>query len=152
MRVRLKKSTRVLYFDCVLNAIVKGNDVVGVSTLARDVTEEREKERRFTELFETLQEGVYFSTPEGKLLEANPALVQMLGYGGKDELLSLEASALNPVLRKAQCWDEAPTIAAASARERSPCVARMEASAPSSIPRVPFGTRQGRSSAIRARW
>ncbi|HUE52645.1 MAG TPA: PAS domain S-box protein [Terriglobales bacterium] len=96
VRIRLKKSTRVLYFDCVLNAIVKGNDVVGVSTLARDVTEEREKERRFTELFETLQEGVYFSTPEGKLLEANPALVQMLGYGGKDELLSLEASALNP--------------------------------------------------------
>src|SRR5246127_551520 len=32
VRVRLKKSTRVLYFDCVLNAIVKGNDVVGVST------------------------------------------------------------------------------------------------------------------------
>jgi PAS domain S-box-containing protein len=95
VRVRLKKGTRVLYFDCVLNAIVKGDEVVGVSTLARDVTEEREKERRFTELFETLQEGVYFSTPEGKLLDANPALVQMLEYGSKDEILSLDPSALN---------------------------------------------------------
>ena len=62
------------YFDCVLNAILKSDEVVGVSALARDVTEERETERRFTELFETLQEGVYFSTPEGKLLDANEAL------------------------------------------------------------------------------
>jgi len=79
----------------VLNAILKGDEVVGISTLARDVTEEREKERRFTELFETLQEGVYFSTPEGKLLDANPALVQMLGYASKEELLRLDPAALN---------------------------------------------------------
>ena len=95
VRVRLKNSQRVLYFDCVLSAIIKGDEVVGVSTLARDVTEEREKERRFTELFETLQEGFYFSTPEGKLLDANPALVHMLGYGGKEELLALDPTAMN---------------------------------------------------------
>jgi PAS domain S-box-containing protein len=93
--VRLKGSSRTLYFDCVLNAIVKGGEVVGASALARDVTEEREKERRFTELFETLQEGVYFSTPEGQLLDANPALVAMLGYESREELLSLPAAALN---------------------------------------------------------
>jgi PAS domain S-box-containing protein len=93
--VRLKNSSRVLYFDCVLNAIVKGDEVVGASVLARDVTEEHEKEKRFTELFETLHEGVYFSTPEGKLLDANAALVHMLGYGRKDELISLDPSALN---------------------------------------------------------
>jgi PAS domain S-box-containing protein len=93
--VRLKTSARTLYFDCALNAIVKGDEVVGMSALARDVTEEREKERRFTELFETLQEGVYFSTPEGKLLDGNAALVQVLGYGSKEELLSLDPKALN---------------------------------------------------------
>ena len=93
--VRLKNKARDLYFDCVLNAIVKGDEVVGISALARDVTEEREKERRFTELFETLQEGVYFSTPEGKLLDANAALVQMLGYSAKSEVLALEPGALN---------------------------------------------------------
>ena len=95
VRVQVKNSTRALYFDCVLNAIVKSDEVVGISALARDVTEEREKERRFTELFETLQEGVYFSTPEGKLLDANPALVQMLGCNSRDELLSMDPSALN---------------------------------------------------------
>ena len=93
--VQLKDSTRTLYFDCVLNAIVKDDEVVGVSALARDVTEDREKERRFTELFETLQEGVYFSTPEGKLQDANPALVRMLGCESRDELLRLDPSALN---------------------------------------------------------
>jgi PAS domain S-box-containing protein len=93
--VRLKANARTLYFDCALNAIVKGDEVVGVSALARDVTEEREKERRFTELFETLQEGVYFSTPEGKLLDGNAALVQVLAYDSKEELLSVDPRGLN---------------------------------------------------------
>ena len=95
VQVKLKSSPRALYFDCVLNAIVKGDEVVGVSALARNVTEEHEKERRFTELFETLQEGVYFSTPEGKLLDGNAALVRVLGYASKDELLALDPKALN---------------------------------------------------------
>src|SRR5579872_4638712 len=93
--VRLKSSGKTLYFDCALNAIVKGDEVIGVSALARDVTEEHQKERRFTELFETLQEGVYFSTPEGKLLDGNIALVYVLGYESKEELLSLDSRALN---------------------------------------------------------
>jgi PAS domain S-box-containing protein len=91
----------------VLNGIVKGDEVVGASMLGRDVTDQREKELRFTELFETLQEGVYFSTPEGKLLDANPALVSMLGYAEKKDLLLVEAADLNldpgqqPVLGRA---------------------------------------------------
>lgn len=93
--IKLKNSSRVLYFDCVLNAIVKGDEVVGASLLAHDVTDEREKEKRFTELFETLQEGVYFSTPEGKLLDVNPAFVAMLGYRNKGDLLALDANSLN---------------------------------------------------------
>ena len=95
VRIRLKNSSRPLYFDCVLNGIVKGDEVVGASILGRDVTEQREKELRFTELFETLQEGVYFSTPEGQLLDANPALVSMLGYEEKSDLLAVEPAALN---------------------------------------------------------
>ena len=106
LRLRLKNSTRTLYFDCVVNGILKGDEVVGASILGRDVTEQREKELRFTELFETLQEGVYFSTPEGHLLDANPALVGMLGYQEKRDLLAVDPSALNfdpgpPVLGRA---------------------------------------------------
>ncbi len=106
LRVRLKNSSRPLYFECVLNAIVKGDEVMGASMLGRDVTEQREKELRFTELFETLQEGVYFSTPDGQLLDANPALVAMLGYMEKRDLMAVEPAALNfdagqPVLGRA---------------------------------------------------
>src|SRR5258708_25635470 len=107
VRVRLKNKTRPLAFDCALNAIVKSGEVVGASVLGRDVTGQHEKELRFTELFETLQEGAYFSTPEGRLLDANPALVSILGYATKDELLALEAGKLNvdpteqPVLGRA---------------------------------------------------
>lgn len=94
-RIALKGSTRPLYFDCVLNAIVKNDEVVGVSILGRDVTEQHEKELRFTELFETLQEGVYFSSPDGRLLDANPALVSMLGHVKKDDLLAVNPAALS---------------------------------------------------------
>jgi PAS domain S-box-containing protein len=96
VRVRLKSSGRPLYFECVVNAIVKGEEIVGASILGRDVTEQREKELRFTELFETLQEGVYFSTPDGQLLDANPALVGMLGYARKEDLLAVDPAALSP--------------------------------------------------------
>src|SRR6202046_4440295 len=94
-RLRLKSSSRPLYFDCVVNGIIKGGEVVGASVLGRDVTEQRDKELRFTELFETLQEGVYFSTPDGGLLDANPALVSLLGYAEKRDLLAVNAGALN---------------------------------------------------------
>jgi len=106
VRVRFKNQSRPLYFECALNAIVKGDEVVGASVLGRDVTEQREKELRFTELFETLQEGVYFSSPDGQLLDANPALVSMLGYMEKRDLLAVEPAALSydggqPVLGRA---------------------------------------------------
>jgi PAS domain S-box-containing protein len=95
VKIRLKQTPHSFYFDCELNAIVNDNEVVGVSVLARDVTDEREKEKRFTELFETLQEGVYFSTPEGRILDANDSLIRMLGYANEEELLALEPSMLN---------------------------------------------------------
>src|SRR6202521_3914221 len=87
IRARLKKTGAVLYFDCVLQAIVKDGKVVGASGLARDITAQRESESRFTELFETLQEGVYFCDPGGSLVDVNPAMVRMLGYDHRDELV-----------------------------------------------------------------
>ena len=94
VEVHLKNNSHRFY-DCVVNAIVKGGDVTGASVLARDITGHREKEQRFTQLFESLQEGVYISNPEGKLLEVNPALVTILGYERKEDLLNLPPGQLN---------------------------------------------------------
>jgi len=95
VELRLKNGTPPQYYDCVVNAIVKDDEVTGASVLARDVTRHRDKERRFTQLFESLHEGVYISTPEGKLLDVNPALVAMLGYSSKEDLFSLPPKDLN---------------------------------------------------------
>jgi PAS domain S-box-containing protein len=95
VEVHLKNDSRRLYYDCVVNAIGKGGEVTGASVLARDITGHREKEQRFTQLFESLQEGVYISNPEGKLLEVNPALVTILGYQSKEDLLNLPPEQLN---------------------------------------------------------
>src|SRR5271165_2515220 len=95
IEIQFKNDPRRRYYDCVVSAIVKGGDVTGASVLARDITGNREKEQRFTQLFESLQEGVYISNPEGKLLEVNPALVSILGYDSKEELLNLPPDQLN---------------------------------------------------------
>jgi PAS domain S-box-containing protein len=95
VEVHLKNDPRRLFYDCVVNAIVKGDDVTGASVMARDITGHREKEQRFTQLFESLQEGVYISNPQGKLLEVNPALVSILGYDSKEDLLNLTPEQLS---------------------------------------------------------
>ena len=94
VRVRLKKTGETHYLDCVLQAVVKDGNVVGASGLARNVTEQHESEARFTELFETLQEGVYFCDTAGVLLDVNPAMVQMLGYSSRDELIGTNIGGL----------------------------------------------------------
>ena len=56
----------------------------------KDVTDRREAERRYRELFDNIQEGLYFSTPDGRFIEVNDALVRMLGYESRDALLTSE--------------------------------------------------------------
>ncbi len=56
----------------------------------KDITDRREAERRYRELFNNIQEGIFFSTPEGRFVEVNDALVGILGYGSRDEVLQLD--------------------------------------------------------------
>ncbi len=48
-------------------------------------------ELRFRELFDTVLDGVYRTTPDGQVLAANPALVKMLGYDSEAELRTVNA-------------------------------------------------------------
>jgi PAS domain S-box-containing protein len=56
----------------------------------KDITDRREAERRYRELFDNIQEGLFFSTPEGRFVEVNDALVAMLGYSSREELLQVD--------------------------------------------------------------
>ncbi len=68
-------------------------DHPAVQMVIRDISDIRRQsealaatERRYRTLFENVSEGVYRSTPDGRILEANPALVRLLGFKSLDEL------------------------------------------------------------------
>ena len=47
-------------------------------------------EKKYQKLFENSLDGIYKSTPEGKFVEVNPALVKMLGYDSEEELKAID--------------------------------------------------------------
>ncbi len=64
----------------------------------------RESEERYRNLFENAQIGIYRTTPEGSILMANPALIQMLGYSSFEELAlrNLEREGFEPSYPRSQ--------------------------------------------------
>lgn len=118
LQVRLKNQQSPFYFDCVVHAMMRGENIHGITVLARDVSALRRNETRFTELFETLQEGIYITTPDGRILDANPALVRMLGYDSKEDLLKRQVPEIliDPAVRK-ELVQQAETQPMVSGRE-----------------------------------
>jgi len=49
----------------------------------------KEAEARYRNLFDAVPVGLYRATPKGRILDANLALVQMLGYPGREALLAV---------------------------------------------------------------
>ncbi len=70
----------------------------------KDITDRREAERRYRELFDNVQEGVFFASDEGRFIEVNDALVRMLGYQSREDVLTLDLGA--QVYLSAQQRDE----------------------------------------------
>ena len=64
--------------------------------LSREV--QIESEERFRSLFENATVGIYRTTPDGKILLANPTLIKMLGYSSFEELVmrDLEKEGFEP--------------------------------------------------------
>jgi len=54
----------------------------------------QESEKRYQALLKRLPVGVYRMTPDGKIIEANPALAQMLGYKRVSELRNINVKNL----------------------------------------------------------
>lgn len=66
-------------------------------SIYRDVTRRKQQEAKlrasveeYRNLFEHVAVGVYISTKEGKFVDANQALLDMLGYPSKDEFLKID--------------------------------------------------------------
>ncbi len=75
--------------------------IVNFVGVKEDITEARalmqrleESERRYREMFDGLPVGLYHSTPDGRIIDANPALVSLLRYPDKEALLAVNAADL----------------------------------------------------------
>jgi PAS domain S-box-containing protein len=53
-----------------------------------------ESEKKFRDLFESSQDVIFLSTPEGFFTEINPAGVRLFGYGSREEMLHIKTSDL----------------------------------------------------------
>jgi PAS domain S-box-containing protein len=84
--VRLKKDKCLRHFSCWFQLLAEKNELAAVIGWARDASTEHDSEVRLAELFASLREGMFFAAPDGRLRDANPALVHMLGYTAKEEL------------------------------------------------------------------
>lgn len=67
----------------------------------------RESEARFRSLFENATIGLYRTTPDGRILLANPALIRMLGYSSFEEIArrNLETEGFEPSYSREQFRD-----------------------------------------------
>jgi PAS domain S-box-containing protein len=56
--------------------------------IERQVSAIRKAERKYRGIFENAVEGIYQSTPSGRILSANPAFANIMGYASPEELLT----------------------------------------------------------------
>ena len=94
---RLKRSdgSEVWVLACcnLIDCETGSGGVKGALEMMTDITERKQaesallrSEQRFRNLFESVLEGVYQSTRDGRILEANPMLLRMLGLKNEAEL------------------------------------------------------------------
>jgi two-component system, cell cycle sensor histidine kinase and response regulator CckA len=91
-RLRRPDGTEVWVLACSSLYESRQSNAV-VLTMMTDITERkkaeqalRRSERRYRELFENILEGVYQTSPDGRILAANPELLRMLGFSSQEEL------------------------------------------------------------------
>ncbi|MBS7632959.1 PAS domain S-box protein [Candidatus Bathyarchaeota archaeon] len=98
LRIR-SKSGKYLVGEFTSTPYMKNSKSIGEFGIVRDITERKKTEEtvkfseiRFRTLFENVPDGIYQSSPEGKIITANPALIEMLGYSTLEELQAANIS------------------------------------------------------------
>jgi len=105
-----------LIFETIKFPIEYQKGKIGVGGYIRDITDRKTAEQAllsseelYRNLVERIPDGVYKSTPEGKFVEINPAMIKLLGYESKEELLAIDIKSdlyFNPEDREDLALDE----------------------------------------------
>lgn len=79
------------------NVWSENGELVEINGVGIDITERkkienelRKSEERYRNLFEEIKDAFYISTIDGKFVEVNKAMVELLGYKSKRELLKID--------------------------------------------------------------
>jgi PAS domain S-box-containing protein len=93
--VRRRKDGQYIYVFLTVSAVYDAEGrILGVSTIARDITERKrlenlliESETQYRLLFETANDGILLiEKNEGKIAHMNPSVEKMLGYSAKESI------------------------------------------------------------------
>jgi len=89
------KDGAVIWVGQHVQLVYEGETIVAVHAIARDITRQkfaeerlRKSEARYRSLIQGAAYGIYRSTFQGEILDANPALARMLGYESVKDLMS----------------------------------------------------------------
>ena len=66
---------------------------LGTVHVLKDITDRKRAEEKYRTLVSSVQEGVFISTPQGRFLDFNDALLRMTGYDNREELLAVDIPA-----------------------------------------------------------
>lgn len=85
-----RRSSKIAFYD--EHEKVQGLVGIGGDITERKLIEEalKKSEELYRNLVEKMPDGVYKSTAAGKFISVNPALVTMLGYDSKEELMAID--------------------------------------------------------------
>jgi two-component system NtrC family sensor kinase len=67
---------------------------LGTVHALKDITDRKRAEEKYRALIANIQEGVFIASPEGKFIDFNDALMHILGYEDREDLLHTEISGL----------------------------------------------------------
>lgn len=65
-------------------------NLLGTVHVLKDITERKRAEEKYRTLVSSVQEGVFISTPQGRFLDFNDAMLRMTGFETREELLAAD--------------------------------------------------------------
>ncbi|MCK4568128.1 MAG: PAS domain-containing protein, partial [Candidatus Thorarchaeota archaeon] len=101
-----KDGTKVFILTNGVPILDKNGDLVGFRGVGKDITQLKVAKSHYQNLFDTIPVGIYYTKPDGRILDANHRLVQLLGYPSKESLIATNAAQFYCDSESRRQWQE----------------------------------------------